>query len=234
LEEIRLSPVGLPVRESLKAAMGKRTRSMRMGGAGGLSRQRDGTLFTDLMVPPGLHRPMSRDGGKVFPVTQEVLANAYLVSSTSITVFNSTSFNVGSLDQIASLTALFDQYRIVGIETWLVPEGQPASGADNGELATVIDYDDATMLSSFASALDYENVVVSNGAVGHYRKWKPHAAIAAYSGAFTSYANEESPWLDAASTGVLHYGQKMAITATTSSQSYDLVYRLHTEWRNFR
>jgi len=203
-------------------------------GRGMRTQQQDGTLFTDVMLPPGLHRPSARNGGKSFAVAQEVLASAYLVSSTSITVFGNASFDAADLDQISALTALFDQYRIVEIEAWLVPQSQPATGDDNGELASVIDYDDAVNLSSFGSALDYENVVVSNGAAGHYRRWKPHAAMAAYSGAFTSYANVESPWIDAASTGVLHYGLKFAITATTSAQQYDLVYRLHTEWRNFR
>jgi len=171
-----------------------------------------------------------------YPVCDTYALSSYPASSSSGATFTAVNFTVNSFGNLSALQALFDQYRIVMIEYWTIPRVTQSgtSGSNLGDLVTVIDYDDSTVLTSFQSALDYQNSIMSNGADGHYRRFKPHAAVAAYSGAFTSYANVESPWIDAASPAVQHYGIKTAWTITDATYYQDAFARVHTEWRNVR
>jgi len=193
---------------------------------------RDGSMFNSTGLP--LHMRIKRDN-RTFRVDQLYFVGA-LTSSTSVSTFGAFDFTVGSLDQISPLTALFDQYRIDEIEVWLIPRlSSTISGSQQaGLLASVIDYDDFNTLSSLAQALDYENCVVAESISGHYRRFKPHAAIAAYSGSFSGFANVESPWIDANSTGVQHYGLKTVWTATDTAYVIDVMARLKTSWKNLR
>jgi hypothetical protein len=103
-------------------------------------------------------------------------------------------------------------------------------------LYSVVDYDDNTALASVGAATDYSNCVTCPQSLGVYRHFKPHCANALYGGSvFTSYGNLTSPWIDAASSSVPHYGVKIAASATSSAaQTFDLVIRLHTEWKSTR
>jgi len=222
----------LPLQGSTLLVLGKdfavkakgRTKSSRM--------KDDGTTFS--LERPFFPRPMSNES--IYRFTQMVSV-ATIASSTSVTTFSGQAFTASIVDQISSLTAVFDQYRIDEIEVWFWPRvGASNEGAtvDQGLFASVVDYDDAATLSSFSAALDYSNVVVTNGRDGHYRRFKPHCAVAAYSGAFSSFANVASPWIDAASTGVQHYGVKSVWTATDAVYSQSVQARYHMSWRNVR
>jgi len=119
---------------------------------------------------------------------------------------------------------------------WFQPRISATTAASQnvGLFASVIDYDDAASPSSVQALLDYQNVVYASGTVGHYRRFKPHVAVAAYTGAFTGYSNVTSPWIDAASTTVAHYGVKTGWTVTDTAYSMDILVRLRTSWRNVR
>jgi len=83
----------------------------------------------------------------------------------------------------------------------------------------VIDYDDASALSSAANASAYTNCVVMNPGESCERVFQPRMALAAYAGAFTSYANVGPQWIDAASNAVQHYGVKFWIPVATAGQT---------------
>lgn len=229
LNDIQSTPVVLPVSAAAKRLMGKRTGSQRMRGAKG-----DGIVFSVQNIPARLFRPVQSSNTAV-KIVQELLTESFVTSSNAAQVFAGANFIVNSLDQISHLVALFDQYRIALVELWLVPKNpQIGASAPTDNLATVIDYDDSSPLTTYAQALDYVNVVSTSALMAHYRKFVPHVAVAAYSGAFTSFMNETAPWIDAASPSVQHYGFKVALTQSTSVCSFDLTVRLHTEWRNIR
>lgn len=194
----------------------------------------DGKLFNSAGLPPFYKVPNNNVPHKIL---QTFLTGSFLTTSTMGGSFVATSFSVSSLDQITSLQAVFDQYRIPLIEALLIPRlAANVTGAtsNTGLCVTVVDYDDASNLSTVQAGLDYVNALVGSGLDGHYRCFQPHVAVAAYSGTFTSFANEPSPWIDAASPAVAHYGLKVGCTATDTAYTYDLVVRLHTEWRNIR
>jgi hypothetical protein len=169
---------------------------------------------------------------KVYSFNQEVLYNNVLTTSTSVPSFASLSFKLSDLDLVSSYTTIFDQYRIALIEAWVIPDNPGANVA--GEIASVVDHDDTSNLTSLASALDYQSCLVDKPQGGHYRCFVPHCASALYSGSFTSYGNVTSPWIDCGSTSVQHYGIKLAATAVGASSYYDVLVRYHVEFKNVR
>lgn len=178
---------------------------------------------------------------KVYRFVQ--FATESTISQTAaIPTFNNSYWILNSLDQASTFTALFDQYRIAWVEVEYRPMGGYSGlGSLGGALVpliyTAVDYDDNTSWSSIAQAREYQNAVVHQNEVFTI-KFKPHVAMAAYSGAFTSFANVESPWIDAASPTVQHYGVKTAITAGSAGQTFlqiwNITSRLTVEFRNVR
>jgi len=196
------------------------------------------TAWVGLSTPP---RMSSNLDNQVFTVVQTLGQQTF--AQTAITAsYGAVYFTVASIDQITSFTSLFDQYRIDWIEATFRPAftANPLGVASSiyiPSLFTAVDFDDAVTPTSIAQLEDYANCTTSTYETV-VRRWKPHAAIAAYAGAFTSYGNVESPWIDASSTAVQHYGLKTAITSgatgQTALQSWVATYRIMCSWRNVR
>jgi hypothetical protein len=102
-------------------------------------------------------------------------------------------------------------------------------------LYCVIDYDDSTNLTSVAAAEAYSTCLVLSPGESCDRTFKPRIALAAYSGAFTSYANAPSMWIDAGSTGVQHFGVKTYVpggaAGQTLLQSWDVIVEYFIRFR---
>jgi len=118
------------------------------------------------------------------------------------------TFQLSDLADAASYTAIFDQYKINLVEVWAVPTLNANTGEYAALMASVLDYDDNSALTTLAAAQEYDTCLQAPLINGHYRSLKPHVAVAAYSGAFTSFANMQNQWIDCASSGVQHYGIK--------------------------
>lgn len=228
LHDISISTFIVPVPAFAKRLMGKRTSSQSQKGGKG-----DGQVFTIETIPRNMFKP-KQSSNAIFSIDQDVLLQAWFTTSVTVATFSAVGFVISALDQFSTLAALFDQYRIREIEVWIVPQLDASISVPQSNFATVIDYDDSNLLTTYAQALDYVNCVSTNGAMAHYRRFVPHVAAAAYSGAFTSFMNVTAPWIDAASSGVIHYGIKAASTAGTKTCVYDLTYRIHSQWRNVR
>jgi hypothetical protein len=196
-------------------------------------RAKDGSSWSTLsQSKPSSKLPMNINNVP-YKVIQTVDYGTFLTTSSTATTFAAKYFTIGDVDQVSSFQTLFDQYRIDFIETWCTPY----VGANNtlSEYSTVIDYDDATSLTAYSQALDYTNSVETNLALGQYRCFKPHIALAAYSGTFVSYDNATAPWIDFVSSTVQHYGLKIASQVTAvNSLAIHLVARIHFSCRNLR
>jgi hypothetical protein len=166
----------------------------------------------------------------VYRFTERYLTTG-ITSSTTLTVTGAYYFLVNSLNNLSALTSLFDQYRIAKVEMLFIPQIILTNG-NSGRFTTVIDYDDNGSPGSENSLFEYQNALTCSGADGQYRTFVPHAAVALYSGAFTSYGNVPSPWIDAASATVQHFGLKYAWSPTDSTLKFDVMVQFHTEWRN--
>lgn len=124
-------------------------------------------------------------------------------------------FTVADLPQIASFTALFDSYRINKVVVKFVPMQNnvptvavSAAGANqNGvtqDMETVIDYDDAVILTSRAAALEYDTYKETPCWKTHKRVIVPSMSMEAFktSGTTIGYIQKKKQWIDAAYTDV--------------------------------
>jgi len=177
---------------------------------------------------------VNKKDNKVYNFLQSNIAPLWLVSTMGAVGQASIFFNLTNTNESTNFQAIFDQWRIAQIEVWLVPTGGNFSSAGtntSGKMYTVIDYDDANTLGTVAAAMNYQNVTQTTSNQGVYRRFKPHNAVAAYSGAFTSFQNVVNQWCDSGSPNIQHYGFK-AIWSTLQATSWDLEYRLWYQFRN--
>lgn len=101
----------------------------------------------------------------------------------------SLKFTANDLPQYASFSALFDCYKINKVVVKLIPVvtnyNVPGNTAGNVAaepqwLSTVIDYDDATLLTTEGSLLEYETFKQSRPGRAHKRVFTPKIAMDAY------------------------------------------------------
>jgi len=157
--------------------------------------------------------PMSNlKGNKVYKITSDVTGNFVTAASNG-----SISFLFSQLQQASQYAAVFDQYMITCIEVWI--DGDPNALNTATQFISVTDYDDATTMS-FTQLLPYQNALISNAGVSHYRKFVPHIAVATYSGTFVSFGNASMQWIDTVSSSVQHFGIKGAYSTGTPTVNY--------------
>jgi hypothetical protein len=141
-----------------------------------------------------------------------------------------TSFALNAFGNYTEYGALFDQYMFEQIEVWLEPQA-PQGTTTFAAVATAIDLDDANAPASFAAVLGKQGAIAGYGGGGHYHRWRPHVAIAEYSGTFTSYGNVPSTWVDSGSPGVAHFGLKTSAAATAVAIPYQITVRAVIRFR---
>jgi hypothetical protein len=173
----------------------------------------------------------------VFRTLKTTVTEAFITQAATPVFYAVNSTLALNCPDYAQLATVFDQYRIMGVEHKLVPmttSPTPASQT-SGMYATVIDYDDSVALASMAAAYSYADAVVCPTYKEQRRAYVPRMAVAAYAGAFTSYANLAPQWLDVVSNGILHYGIKIAVDGGAAGDvTWNLVTRTLFEFRSSR
>lgn len=156
------------------------------------------------------------------------VANAGLTTLTTSSGGGTSYFGLGVAFELADLpnttefTNLFDQYRLDHVEIEIVPLWNVAptvgTAGGNGNFAgychSILDFDDATAPTASTSGIQalqqFRTYRMDSMVRGTPLRWrvKPMLALAAYSGAFTSYAASPPMWVDCNSANVQHYGIK--------------------------
>jgi len=170
---------------------------------------------------------------KVYTFCQTVVGFP-LASSTTVEVDNSFYFTLGALANATPFETLFDTYRIIGVVVKFFPKNSNVSGTVYAPpLYMAIDYDDnsSTTLSTLQG---YETLKIAPSGSYFERSLVPRISLAAYSGAFTSYAQATMQWLDCASPNILHFGLKYAFPVGTAVSYYDVSYTVTIQFRNTR
>jgi hypothetical protein len=136
-------------------------------------------------------------------------------------------FNLSQLPNNGSWTTVFDQY-CIPVAVVQIRTSENISSLSTGNplprIYTVLDHDDANNIS-VAACKGYSSCREQRVTESVTRIVYPRVALAAYSGAFTSFANQRS-WIDAASPSVQHYGLKLAAEADTRSTVTELLVRV--------
>ena len=154
-------------------------------------------------------------------IVQSLQPQSLFTTSAVAATFGALSFNIASLDNFSSLAAVFDQYRIDEIEVQIVSgvTEETISTQSVGMLYSAVDVDDAAVPTTIAQLGGYSSCVKSDGTVSHYHRWQPQYAVAAYSGAFTSYGAMKG-FIDCSSSTVQHYGLKYGSTTASATLTY--------------
>jgi len=176
---------------------------------------------------------------QVYNIVQAYDAGTVFTTSVTVPTFAALNFTLNSLDQVSSLTAVFDQYRIRCVEARFIPIAYSGTAGVNiplstGKTTSVLDYDDSSVLTTYAAALDYQNEMTTETGMPFTRTIRPHIATAGYSGAFTSFINDDAQWIDAAYPSVQHYGIKVANTVSVVTVAYSAIIRMWIQFRNVR
>jgi hypothetical protein len=175
---------------------------------------------------------MSLEQGIQLELQVELQSN-FLMSSATAGAFTAASqtFVLSTFSGAANLLAVFDQYRIDQIECWLECPSVNQQ-VIFPEVYSCVDLDDANVAVNAGQIQDHLGSLVACGPAGHYHKWRPHIAVATFSGAFTSYGNEPAGWVDSASPSVQHFGLKTGMISNGASVvSYSLVARAVVSFR---
>lgn len=173
-----------------------------------------------------LSRPIRKNYGYVavhnFRRTQ-YLNQALIIPTGSGYTFNSFAFNFNAMPDFTNFTSLYDMYKINKIRFTLIPrttETTQATSTWDNQVSSVIDYDDVTVPTTLDQLLQYPNMKMTRGTKIHSRTWVPRIRMLTdLSGA---HEVKRAGWLDAANTGVPHYGIKLAIAQSSISQIYDI------------
>jgi hypothetical protein len=184
------------------------------------------------------------------PITNEVFTTRQISDGTEILASSSARsdtayyFGLNGVDNVSNFANLFDQYRIDCIVAHIVPSNNAIqvptqSTTEFVNLYCVIDYDDATSLSSTPSYREYDNCIELSPGESCKRVFQPRASLSAYAaGAFGAYSNVGGMWIDTASTSVQHYGLKIGVppcdTSQTILQSWKLIFEYYVSFRALR
>ena len=169
-------------------------------------------------VARAVPRPL-RIANAVHTFHRETVPVANIIENASSDYHVGLGVSLSGLPNYDEFTKLFDQYRITRWEIFFSFDRNGSECGDSGTqrglpyLTVVRDFDDANVLTTLAAYSQYDPCY-------HTRLDKPlikysivpHIAMAAYSGAFTSYANRQLQWIDVGSADVIHYGYKYAVT----------------------
>jgi len=144
---------------------------------------------------------------------------ANIVSNSTAPVTGAYAITLSGFPGYNSPATTFDSYRITYISINFVPFGiTAAANATLGQLTTAIDYADASPVDQSQLLQNDTSMVVQTGQFFE-RRFVPRIAVAAYSGAFTSYAQSEGEWVDTSSPAVQYYGLKYSQSISSSANT---------------
>lgn len=173
-------------------------------------------------------------------VTLHHVNEAAITASNSAAVTSQLVFVLSNLDIYSAVSAVWDQYRIDCIRLTIVPDQNAIPLETNSSVSlvqmyVVIDYDDGNALATANAAKKYDNCAIVEPAESLCRQFQPRAALAAYSGAFSSFGNVGGLWIDMASPSVQHYGVKIYVPQATVAQTLLQSWKVEIEyWVSYR
>jgi len=209
--------------KGLKVTVSKKSKKKGPGkGNGDIPPPRIYDVVTQSGAPPNVSE--STVVRALATTTITAVANASVKPTFSFTLAGT---NVGA--------GFFDQYKIEYVRFIVSPQNNAIGLFTNSAVTVlpmyiVIDYDDAAALASAGAATSYANCVVLQPGKSTCRGFQPRMAVSAYAGGFGGFANMADQWIDAASTGVNHYGIKTWVEPAAVGQTQLQVWDVSVEY----
>ncbi len=162
-----------------------------------------------------------------------------LTSTSAANGFYGFVFQISQVNDVSSFANLYDAYRISRIDLLIRAMSQPmlpGSTASYANLLAAIDIDDGNPPSSQGEVLDYSNCQILAPGQNCNLSFVPRIAVGAYNGSVNPAMNAVAPWIDMTYTTVQHYGFKVCVTQSTSTNvsNWFLFARYHLEFKSSR
>jgi hypothetical protein len=172
---------------------------------------------------------------RLVTMERNVQLSSITLSTAPLDTFGAYAIRLSDLPSSSELVTTFDDYRILQLEFVFTPT---ADVNFSGSLVTVVDYDTNTAPTAVNDLLQYKSCQITESGTTCIRRLTPRVVDAVYSGAFTSYGLQTSPWIATDSSSVFHYGLRWAIAGVTGQSSNTVMYnvwcRAVLQFRNTR
>lgn len=204
--------------------------------ARGLKKRRQGTRFSKMSPVKSIFKPSQW----TLRTTIEPASNTYISGSSAAPIFASYSFRVQDLPDMTSYSSIWDQYCIDSITMIITPVTQaasPAAAPGFAPLVVALDFDDAIIPTSYSQVMQYQTSVLYGQLTKPVsRTFRPKYRGVAYNGTTGVNSSILSGFLDLAAGDIEHYGVKVAIRQSTSTniQSYYIVFKYQVTFRSSR
>lgn len=179
----------------------------------------------------------------IVPITCTVQRQGATSSNAGV-VATSYSFALADCLDVTNYTNIFDQYMIYRIDARVVMNpalSLPTTGTYSAQpdLISVIDYDDANVLTSVAQGLNFKNAMIHSSGSQVIRKFRPKCSSAVVNSAGTVVygGGADALWINCAQTGIQHYGFKTIFgQGLPNSQlvTFNMYCKYHILFRNTR
>jgi len=164
-----------------------------------------------------------------------------ILTSTSLAAgFYAFQFVLQDIPDSSQFTSIFDQYRLTRVDVRVIPMTQHALPAGSSAISmcwVATDFDDSAAPSSVAQVQNYSNALAISPGSGTMFSFKPmiETAVQQSGGAIVAGGVAE-PWLNCSQPNIPHFGVKVAITQSTSTNVnyWYIIFRYHVAFRSAR
>lgn len=150
-------------------------------------------------------------------------------------------FSLDLLPSYTEYTALFDSYRIAKVSCMFIPinSGEPGAVATSAQVVPILvhalDFDDNTNIGT--PPYEYGSVKMTPMNKSFTRTFKPKPAVGVFTSTLVTGSSQPktSPWIDAGSPSVRHYGIRLYITDPSASvYRYRMLVKYYIECKQTR
>jgi hypothetical protein len=176
-------------------------------------------MVTNGTVPANVpdQKPMLLARNKIYTFQRTLQGPTISLATAPLDTLGALSVRLADFPNYSELATAYDEYRIMQLQIVFTPT---SVNNQHGSLVTAIDYTDAAAPGALSALYEYQTSEISRAGETTDRCFTPQVAIAAYSGAFTSYSLKSAPWISSDYPSVFHYGLKYGIVGISGQASY--------------
>jgi len=162
---------------------------------------------------------------------------AYVTSTAAADGLYAYIFAGTDIGDFSSFSSVFDQYRIDRIEVQIMSASQPPFNGNSlqfAPLVAAVDFDDSTIPANWQEVANYSNAIVLPPGRSKTIKFSPRFDVGA--GTSVVPARVSTGWLDCSYGNIGHYGLKIAVLQSTSTNQsfWYLICRYTVSFRQSR
>lgn len=186
----------------------------------GMRRNRRRQRVGDFQVSPTAVIPAPQPNFVVRSLTRTIDAGPVFSTSAAAGLYGF-SFKFSDMVDYSSFTATFDQYRLDKIDFEIravTLPAAPTNAVPYSLLAAAVDFDSGSAPAAFTDILQYSNVVCLTPGQSYTLTFRPRLLANVTVSAVTQEAiSKGHTWLSTLNPDVLHYGVRLAVKQSTST-----------------